>query len=293
MPRSSSPSLSSSRRPSYPSSFPSSPFPTPSFERTVTCHRLLSPKTYVRTSPYPSPSPSPPPRTDAIRPGPPKRTHSFCATDPTSTYALASTSSATHLSPDKRFIIAPPLERTLSSLGAVGDRTSPRQQMARPPGIYDKEPENMETLKKNRKPPSSEGPVLREVKHNPRVSIRTPSGSLVDSHSQSVPSSPSPPIFISSPPVIPAILVHPTTTPPRPTLSIIQTNTPSNSSSRSSSYTLNTPITPGGMLFGAIEETEEDLDITPSKSKSDRKFMEIERSVKGVTSEINELSLGH
>ncbi|KAE8541491.1 hypothetical protein D1P53_002852 [Cryptococcus gattii VGV] len=277
MPRSSSPSLSSSRRPSYPSSFPSSPFPTPPFERTVTCHRLLSSKTYVRTSPYPSPSPSPPPRTDAIRPGPPKRTHSFCATDPTSTYALASTSSATHLSPDKRFIIAPPLERTLSSLGAVGDRTSPRQQMARPPGIYDREPENMETPKKNRNPPSSEGPVLREVKRNPR----------------SVPSSPSPPIFISSPPVIPAILVHPTNTPPRPTLSIIQTNTPSNSSSRSSSYTLNTPITPGGMLFGVIEETEEDLDMTPSKSKSDRKFMEIERSMKGVTSEINELSLGH
>ncbi|KIR30741.1 hypothetical protein I307_04486 [Cryptococcus deuterogattii 99/473] len=135
----------------------------------------------------------------------------------------------------------------------------------------------METPKKNRNASSSEGPVLREFKRNPR----------------SVPSSPSPPIFTSSPPVIPAILVHLTTTPPRPTLSIIQTNTPSNSSSRSSSYTLNTPITPGGMLFGAIEETEEDLDMTPSKSKSDRKFMEIERSMKGVTSEINELSLGH
>lgn len=172
MPRSSSPSLSSSRRLGYPSSVPSSPFPTPSFERIVTHDRLLSSQTYVRISPYPSPSPSPPPRTGPIRPGPPKRSHSFYATDPTSTYALASASSATHLSPDKRFIVAPPLERTLSSLGPVGDRTPPRQQNARPPGIYARESENIDTPKKNRGHLSSEASVLREVKHNPQVSIR-------------------------------------------------------------------------------------------------------------------------
>ncbi|OXB39412.1 hypothetical protein LQV05_000735 [Cryptococcus neoformans] len=290
MPRSSSPSLSSSRRLGYPSSIPSSPFPTPPFERIVTHDRLLSSQTYVRISPYPSLSPSPPPRTGPIRPGPPKHSHSFYATDPTSTYALASASSATHLSSDKRFIVAPPLERTLSSLGPVGDRTPPRQQNARPPGIYARESENIDTPKKNRGHLSSEASVLREVKYNP----------------QNVPSSPSPPIFASSPPVIPAILVHSTTTPPRPTLSIIQTNNPSNPSSRSSSYTLNTPITPGGMLFGAIEEAEEDLDdidgeldtdgdvdMTPSKSKSDRKFIETEGSMKGVAIEIKRLSLGH
>lgn len=111
---------------------------------------------------------------------------------------------------------------------------------------------------------------------------------------------------MSSPPVIPTILVHPTTTPPRPTLSIIQANTPSNPSSRSSSYTLNTPITPGEMLYGAIEEAEEDLDdidgeldtdedvdMTPSKPKNGRKFIETEGSMKGVTIEIKQLSLGH
>lgn len=148
----------------------------------------------------------------------------------------------------------------------------------------------METPKKNRGHLSSEGPVLREVKHN----------------FQDVPSFPSPPIFTSSPPVIPTILVHPTTTPPRPTLSIIQANTPSNPSSRSSSYTLNTPITPGEMLYGAIEEAEEDLDdidgeldtdedvdMTPSKPKNGRKFIETEGSMKGVTIEIKQLSLGH
>lgn len=60
------------------------------------------------------------------------------------------------------------------------------------------------------------------------------------------------------------------------------------------------------MLFGAIEEAEEDLDdidgeldtdgdvdMTPSKPKSDRKFIETEGSVKGVAIEIKRLSLGH
>lgn len=60
------------------------------------------------------------------------------------------------------------------------------------------------------------------------------------------------------------------------------------------------------MLYGAIEEAEEDLDdiggeldtdedvdMTPSKPKNGRKFIETEGSMKGVTIEIKQLSLGH
>ncbi|RXK41759.1 hypothetical protein M231_00994 [Tremella mesenterica] len=46
----------------------------------------------------------------------PKRSHSFCGDASTTTYALASTPSR-YLSEDKNNIIAPPLERTLTSLG--------------------------------------------------------------------------------------------------------------------------------------------------------------------------------
>lgn len=50
----------------------------------------------------------------------PKRAHSFCASSPHSTYALASTSSQ-HLNGARTGLVAPPLERTLSSLGCVGN----------------------------------------------------------------------------------------------------------------------------------------------------------------------------
>jgi len=77
----------------------------------------------IRPSPYPDP---------ANRPSAPGRVHSFCGDSSTSTYALASASASAHLTPDKRSLVAPPLERTISSIGSRGNHSSPAQQMVRP-----------------------------------------------------------------------------------------------------------------------------------------------------------------
>lgn len=93
----------------------------------------------VRTAPYPSPSPpmlsmnstyaqtrSGPSSPTLLgggsaaalrRPGAPRRAHSFCGDASTSTFALASASAAAHLSANKLTLVAPPLERSLSSMG--------------------------------------------------------------------------------------------------------------------------------------------------------------------------------
>ena len=75
---------------------------------------------------------SPTSPTPAGRPGAPKRSHSFCGDSSASTYALASASSASHLSEDKKVLVAPPLERTISSIGNRGNFSPPEQQMKRP-----------------------------------------------------------------------------------------------------------------------------------------------------------------
>lgn len=74
-------------------------------------------------------------RTPALppsRPCAPKRSHSFCGDASTSNYALASANACAHLSADKRKLVAPPLERTLSSIGYQGNPGQPGQQMSRP-----------------------------------------------------------------------------------------------------------------------------------------------------------------
>lgn len=70
------------------------------------------PKRLLSLQPRPSPYASSKPQ----RPGSMKRAHSFCANTPNSTYALASTSTS-YLTEDKKGLIAPKLERTLSSMG--------------------------------------------------------------------------------------------------------------------------------------------------------------------------------
>ena len=84
---------------------------------------------------YPSPtSPTSPfrPTASPSRPGAPQRAHSFCGDLSASTYALASAKCGTHLTGDKSDLIAPPLERTLSSLGSRGNYSPKAQFMARP-----------------------------------------------------------------------------------------------------------------------------------------------------------------
>jgi hypothetical protein len=66
------------------------------------------------------------------RPGAPRRSHSFCGNGAATTYALASASSCSHLSSDKKHLVAPPLERTLSSIGSSGNFSPFSQQMSRP-----------------------------------------------------------------------------------------------------------------------------------------------------------------
>ena len=66
------------------------------------------------------------------RPGAPRRAHSFCGDSSASTYALASANACAHLSSDKEVLVAPPLERTLSSMGSKGNQSPPSQQMKRP-----------------------------------------------------------------------------------------------------------------------------------------------------------------
>lgn len=68
------------------------------------------------------------------RPGAPSRSHSFCGDSSASTYALASASAGGHLSTDKRILVAPPLERTISSLGLKGNVASAHALMTKPLG---------------------------------------------------------------------------------------------------------------------------------------------------------------
>ncbi|WVQ85873.1 hypothetical protein IAT38_008041 [Cryptococcus sp. DSM 104549] len=241
--RSSSPSPTPMSRRAY-SPLPSpTPFLTPPSERPIP-RRLLSLQTSSRPQPYPSPSPSPPPIPSHAfggpkRPSAPRRSHSFCASGPNSTYALASASPAGHLTPDKRAIVAPPLERTLSSIGSRGNCSPTEQQMQRP--LPD---EGMGELDLTTPTKAS---FTREVLRQKDVNggqHTTPTG---------------PKTLPSPTPLIPTITIEPSLTPPRPSLSTMRT--PSNTSSRSSSYTtVATPTTPRGMLFGRIDEGQEEPD---------------------------------
>lgn len=97
--------------------------------------RLLSlqnrPAPYSNPSSLSAASPTPASGSSQLkRPGGMKRSHSFCAASPNTPYALASTSSCSHLSADKQTLVAPPLERTLSSMGSRGNHSTDR--MVRP-----------------------------------------------------------------------------------------------------------------------------------------------------------------
>ncbi|WWC98710.1 hypothetical protein V866_005603 [Kwoniella sp. B9012] len=183
-----------------------------------------------RVTPYSIPSPISPisPISSPSLPSKPKRptishrSHSFCASSSNATYALASAPSSGHLSPDKRVLVAPPLERTLSSIGQKGNTSPPTQQMQRPLGMG----MGIENISLQRTPTrtnsSLRGGILSEK----------------DVNSQ-------------SPPSIPTIYVHPSLTPPRPSLSTRQQDESSRSSSfaSSASTAILTPTTPHDLLF--------------------------------------------
>ncbi|WWD20596.1 hypothetical protein CI109_105072 [Kwoniella shandongensis] len=179
------------------------------------------------------------------RPGAPRRSHSFCASGQNTTFALASTSSSSHLSPDKKVLVAPPLERTLSSIGSKGNQSPPSQQMQRPFPTLAGEEEGDRTPTKGRMTNS----VLGEKDVNYQTTPQRPTPQT-KTHFNAHP----------SPPVVPTILIHPSLTPPRPSLATMRTASGSSASSRSSSYTTTvmTPMTPTGLVFGRIAEDDTD-----------------------------------
>ncbi|KAK8850414.1 hypothetical protein IAR55_004332 [Kwoniella newhampshirensis] len=226
-----SPTNNTSTRPTpYPSTSPNSPtLPTPSSPSSITGSASTARGVGVQ------------------RPGAPRRAHSFCASGQNTTYALASACSSSHLSSDKKVLVAPPLERTLSSIGSRGNNSPPNQQMSRPgigsSGIVASQ-SCTPTTKGRTAVTSSQvrdgQSVLAEKDMNHQH--QTPLG--IASNNK----------FPPSHPAVPTILIHPSVTPPRPSLATIRTG--SNASSRSSSYTVMTPMTPHCMLFGKIEEGE-------------------------------------
>ncbi|CAD6569404.1 MAG: hypothetical protein TREMPRED_005217 [Tremellales sp. Tagirdzhanova-0007] len=144
-----------------------------------------------RPSPYPNHSPR--------RPGGPQRAHSFCGNSSTSTYALASTCNSSHLTPDKRQLVAPPLERTLSSTGSRGNHSSPAQQMARPK-IVQMERYPSHCPMRGQSPPQSPVPTIRiQSMTPPRPSISTlrsssSTSTLSSSSDTTLPSTPISPV---------------------------------------------------------------------------------------------------
>ncbi|WVQ70517.1 hypothetical protein IAR50_000036 [Cryptococcus sp. DSM 104548] len=294
MPRSPSPSLVSQRNVIPTPSPTGSPFLIPPSMRPAPHRRTIQRPSSPRASPYPSPSPSPPggARPGMVRrPGPPRRTHSFCATEQ-QTFALASASSSSHLSPDKASIVAPPLERTLSSIGSKGNMSSPEQRMVRPlPDLSEiSEDEDMVTPKKAR-PLPSDTRILSEMDGN--TQLGTPGSS---------------PTTLIAPDKVPTILVHPSLSPPRPSLAPLRTSSAcsnasaSSTSSRSSSFTIATPATPRGMLFGAVKERDADdemedvdgvmgyMDITAAAGKK-RRPVSCEAAVERVVNGVDRLAL--
>ncbi|WRT70570.1 uncharacterized protein IL334_007568 [Kwoniella shivajii] len=285
---SSSSSPSSYSRRSYSSSPAASPAPflTPNpFDNTSTFSRPLPRRLLslqpTRPSPYPITSPISPlvspispissatilnPTSSGIgngngkgrpglgkssgRPGISHRSHSFCASGNNSTYALASAPSK-HLSPDKKILVAPPLERTISSLGSRGNCSPPTQQMQRPfkgSSDFDDYPNKIKGRTTPTRPRTPLGTIEGVLSEK---DINQSTHNFTKQNNNQIPQS-----------VIPTIFVHPSTTPPRPSLSTMRN--PSNDSSRSSSYTIMTPTTPHDLLFGSIQEDEEDLESVKS-----------------------------
>ncbi|KAK6906755.1 hypothetical protein I203_100742 [Kwoniella mangroviensis CBS 8507] len=187
-----------------------------------------------RVIPYSIPSPISPisPISSPSLPSQPKRptishrSHSFCASSSNSTYALASAPSSGHLSPDKRVLVAPPLERTLSSIGQKGNTSPPTQQMQRPLGMG----MGIENINLQRTP----------TRINSNSNLRGGVLSEKDVNAE-----------YQSPPSIPTIYIHPSLTPPRPSLSTRQQDESSRSSSfaSSASTAILTPTTPHDLLF--------------------------------------------
>ncbi|ODO10401.1 hypothetical protein I350_00996 [Cryptococcus amylolentus CBS 6273] len=301
MPRSPSPSMLSQRNTKPTPSTAGSPLLIPHPGRSA-LHRLTTQQrpSSPRASPYPSPSPSPsPPGVSrpgmSRRPGPPRRTHSFCATEQ-QTFALASASTSSHLSPDKACIVAPPLERTLSSIGSKGNMSSPEQRMARPlPDLAEILEEDDMTTPKKARFGSSDGRMLTEMNSN--LQLNTPGHSPVT-------------ILSPSPVKVPTILVHPSLSPPRPSLAPLRTSSASSStsasttSSHSSSYTIVTPASPRGMLFNVpvrerdLDEEMEDvdgvlgyMDVVPAAAGKKKRPVSCEAAVERVVDGVDRLAL--
>ncbi|WVQ95523.1 hypothetical protein IAU59_002620 [Kwoniella sp. CBS 9459] len=292
MTRSPSPSFTS--RPSYSPQPSPAPFLTPNpFEEISRPlpKRLLSLQGPARPSPYAYPFPSSahsssaspgisvsahstltsrptlggsvtpgvgPQRPGLSRPGVPHRSHSFCASGSNTTYALASASAASNLSPNKKILVAPPLERTLSSIGSRGNCSPPSQQMQRPfPGgdeLEDIENRNFGQLGSHMQ--------MQRTPTRARVGLGTSVLNEKDVNGQQQRLTPTQVHGLPSPPPVPTIMIHESTTPPRPSLSTMRNA--SNLSSRSSSFgdndTIMTPTTPHDLLFGRIEENEHEHD---------------------------------
>ncbi|ORX41182.1 hypothetical protein BD324DRAFT_648070 [Kockovaella imperatae] len=187
----------------------------------------------------------------ATRPGAPKRSHSFCGDTSKSTFALASANACGHLTPDKRELVAPPLERTLSSIGCKGNRSPPSQQMARPLNCAGPAMTTPPT------PPDSPPDFFSATL--PRITIHPGSPQRLSSPGSA---------GADSRPMRPGVSPHQSnllglsapsrpSRPVRPSLAPLRNHSGSSihsASSRSSSYTLATPMTPRVLSMQIPEE---------------------------------------
>ncbi|OCF45707.1 hypothetical protein I317_00610 [Kwoniella heveanensis CBS 569] len=247
--------LLSLQNPTRPSPY-AYPFPSPGLSPSPSSSSNSSPSSRPTLGGSVSPGPGVS-RPSLKRPGVPHRSHSFCASGNNTTFALASASASSNLSPDKTILVAPPLERTLSSIGSRGNCSPPSQQMQRPfPGgdeIEDIENRNLGEVHQS----SSQ---LQRTPTRARIGLGTINCILsekdVNGQATLTPSSAN---HLPSPPPVPTIMIHESTTPPRPSLCTMRNS--SNISSRSSSFgdndTIMTPTTPHDLLFGRIEENDE------------------------------------
>ncbi|WVR08494.1 hypothetical protein IAU60_005549 [Kwoniella sp. DSM 27419] len=218
------------------------------------------------------------------RPGAPHRSHSFCATTSNTTYALASATSGCNLSKDKRVLVAPPLERTVSSIGSRDNRLPPAHQMHRPV---------LPSLSSENTPgrPSSKSPM---VTGRVRTGSASSEGILGEKCLNDQTASPTSLDQSSSTRLLPLpTIIVSSSTPPRPSLAVMPSLSYSSISptTRSNSYLIQTPTTPHELLFGRPDEDEEgseDADKTLVGSPTKRSWEKVE----GVARDVEEMILG-
>ncbi|WWC92168.1 uncharacterized protein L201_007122 [Kwoniella dendrophila CBS 6074] len=225
------------------------------------------------------------------RPNMNHRSNSFCATGSNSTYALACAPKSGHLSPDKRILVAPPLERTISSIGLKGNHSPPSQQMQRPFFQNQKSDfvyngiENLNITSSGIRTPTR---INRINSDSSQTSSTSSVLSDKDVNHQSNQLSVS--VERTSTPTIPEIYVHSSTTPPRPSLTTTRNNpsTISNGSSRSASYTstaILTPTTPHDLLF------KDDQQLTDVVDDEENRKDEIEVDQQYITERVDVLMI--